>query len=209
MSAVMYWSFRLRTLLAVVGALLLGAVLIRISGANPMAAYGALFGESFFDYYGISNTLVKTSPILLAGLAVILPLRAGVYNIGGEGQIYLGGLFGTIAGLMLGDTVAGVGIPLVIAASVLGGALWGGNKHEAPAAAPSTGGTGSAAAGGCPPNSERLGGYCIPYKQTCSRGLAANAPPQSCRNAQEKLVCDFRADGLNIRHLRPARGAVR
>jgi hypothetical protein len=77
-----------------------------------------------------------------------------------------------------------------------GGALWGGNKNEAPAAAPSTGGAGSTAAGGCPPNSERLGGHCIPYKQTCSRGLAANAPPQSCRNAQEKLVCDFRADGL-------------
>ncbi|ODR96916.1 hypothetical protein AUC70_14165 [Methyloceanibacter stevinii] len=77
-----------------------------------------------------------------------------------------------------------------------GGSLWGGNKNEAPAAAPSTGGAGSAAAGGCPPNSEMLGGHCIPYKQTCSRGLAANAPPQSCRSAQEKLVCDFRADGL-------------
>jgi hypothetical protein len=76
-----------------------------------------------------------------------------------------------------------------------GGSLWGGDKNQAPAAAPS-GGTGSATAGGCPPNSERLGGHCIPYKQTCSRGLAANAPPQSCRSAQEKLVCDFRADGL-------------
>jgi len=79
-----------------------------------------------------------------------------------------------------------------------GGALWGGNKNEAPASAPPSVGaaTGGTAAGGCPPNTERLGGHCIAYKQTCSRGLAANAPPQLCRSAQEKLVCDFRADGL-------------
>ncbi|MDJ0513033.1 MAG: hypothetical protein QNJ62_06285 [Methyloceanibacter sp.] len=79
-----------------------------------------------------------------------------------------------------------------------GGALWGGNKNEAPAPAPATGGaaSGGTTAGACPPNTERLGGHCIPYKQTCSRGLAANAPPQVCRSAQEKLVCDFRTDGL-------------
>lgn len=78
-----------------------------------------------------------------------------------------------------------------------GGSLWGGNKNEAPAAAPSAGSTASgAAASGCPANTERLGGHCIPYKQTCTRGLAANAAPQVCRSAQEKLVCDFRSDGL-------------
>ncbi|ODR98372.1 hypothetical protein AUC68_07970 [Methyloceanibacter methanicus] len=79
-----------------------------------------------------------------------------------------------------------------------GGSLWGGNKDEAPAAAPSAGSGGErrAAAGGCPANTERLGGHCIPYKQTCTRGLAANAAPQVCRSAQEKLVCEFRADGL-------------
>jgi len=78
-----------------------------------------------------------------------------------------------------------------------GGALWGGNKNEAPAAAPPAGSAGgNTAAGGCPANTERLGGHCIPYKQTCTRALAANAAPQVCRNAQEKLVCDFRADGL-------------
>jgi hypothetical protein len=79
-----------------------------------------------------------------------------------------------------------------------GGTLWGGKKNEGSASAPSSGGaaTGTAAARGCPPNSEQLGGYCIPYRQTCNRGLAANAAPQVCRTSQEKLVCDFRADGL-------------
>ncbi len=63
-------------------------------------------------------------------------------------------------------------------------------------AAPGTGEGGTATAGACPPNTERLGGHCIPYTQTCNRGLEAGAPPQICRSAQEKLVCDFRSDGL-------------
>ncbi len=75
-----------------------------------------------------------------------------------------------------------------------GGSLWGGGKDDAAASAPSAGS--AASAGGCPVNSERLGGHCIPYTQSCKRGLAANATPQACRSGQEKLVCDFRADGL-------------
>ena len=62
--------------------------------------------------------------------------------------------------------------------------------------APATGEGGTATAGACPPNSERLGGHCIPYTQTCNRGLDAGAPPQICQSATEKLVCDFRSDGL-------------
>lgn len=80
-----------------------------------------------------------------------------------------------------------------------GGGWFGGSDDEdAPpppdAAAGASGG--APASGACPPNSERLGGHCIPYTQSCKRGLAANAPPQVCRGAEEKLVCDFRADGL-------------
>ena len=68
----------LQTLFSVVSAIVLalsvGAILIMIAGSNPIDAYYALFSESFFNYWGISNTLVKTSPMLLAGLAVILPV---------------------------------------------------------------------------------------------------------------------------------------
>ena len=65
-----------------------------------------------------------------------------------------------------------------------------------PAPADGTSGGGATAAGACPPNSERLGGHCIPYTQTCNRGLEGGAPPQVCRGREEKLVCDFRPDGL-------------
>jgi general nucleoside transport system permease protein len=118
------WIYQLRTLFAVLVALGLGALLMLLVGANPLNAYQTLIRESFFDYYGFANTLVKTSPILLAGLAVLLPLRAGVYNIGGEGQIYLGGLFGTLVGLALPDVPSAIGIPAVMLGAMLGGAFW-------------------------------------------------------------------------------------
>jgi simple sugar transport system permease protein len=124
MVAILTLAFPLRSIIAVLLALLLGALLMLSVGADPVAAYRALFGESFFDYFGIANTLVKTSPILLAGLAVAIPLRAGVYNIGGEGQIYLGGLFATTVALTIPDFSPGVGIPLVMVAAVAGGAFW-------------------------------------------------------------------------------------
>lgn len=124
MTTIVLWAFRLRTLFAVLAALLVGALIMLLVGSDPVAAYRALVTESFFDYYGISNTLVKTCPILLAGLAVIVPLRAGLYNVGGEGQIYLGGLFGTLVGLALPDAPSMIGIPAVMLAAMLGGALW-------------------------------------------------------------------------------------
>jgi len=62
----------------------------------------------------------------------------------------------------------------------------GAGAYQAPAAAPTS----------CPNNAELLGGHCIPYTQSCRAGLAANANPQPCQGAEEKLVCDFRPDGL-------------
>ncbi|HUU66035.1 MAG TPA: hypothetical protein VMW57_01975 [Methyloceanibacter sp.] len=62
----------------------------------------------------------------------------------------------------------------------------GGTAYPAQSAPPAT----------CPSNTEMLAGHCIPYTQTCNRGLAANANPQACRGAEEKQVCSFRPDGL-------------
>lgn len=117
--------FLLKSVWAVVVALLLGAILIAVSGSNPLAAYQALFKGAFFDYFGFSTTLVKMSPILLAGLAVLLPLRAGQFNIGAEGQIYLGALFATVAALYLPEMPDWLHILVCVAAGMLGGALWG------------------------------------------------------------------------------------
>ncbi|CAB1058392.1 hypothetical protein D1BOALGB6SA_3148 [Olavius sp. associated proteobacterium Delta 1] len=117
--------FMLKSLWAVLAALLVGAVLIVISGSNPITAYRALFKGAFFDYYGFATTLVKMSPILLAGLAVLLPLRVGQFNIGAEGQIYLGALFATVAALYLPEMPGWLHILVCILAGMLGGAFWG------------------------------------------------------------------------------------
>lgn len=114
----------LRIFYAIIAALLIGALFILAAGDNPITAYKVLFSESFFDYWGIANTLTKMSPMLLAGLAVILPLRAGLFNIGGEGQIYIGGLFATIAALSVPDMPAVIGIPMIMLSAMIGGALW-------------------------------------------------------------------------------------
>jgi general nucleoside transport system permease protein len=116
--------FATRTIWAVLIALILGSLMIVAAGADPLAAYGSLFGEAFFDYYGFGSTLVKMSPILLAALAVALPLRAGLFNVGGEGQIYIGALFTAIVALYVPSMNGMLHLMLAALAGALGGALW-------------------------------------------------------------------------------------
>lgn len=84
-----------------------------------------------------------------------------------------------------------------------GGGWFGGSSDDPDALPPASGDTGagagappSATATSCPANTELLGGHCIPYTQSCRAGLNAGAPPQACQNTEEKLVCNFRSDGL-------------
>lgn len=116
--------FATRTVWAVVAALIMGSILILAGGANPIEAYRALFGEAIFERFGFGTTLVKMSPILLAGLAVAIPLRAGLFNVGGEGQIYIGALFSSIAALYLPQMQWALHLTLCILAGMVGGAVW-------------------------------------------------------------------------------------
>ena len=122
--ALLRWGFRLMSVWAVLAALLVGAVLVLIADHDPIRAYATLFHGAFLDYFGFADTLVKLSPILLAGLAVALPLRAGLFNIGAEGQIYLGALFATVLALYGPPLPGWLGILLCAAAGMVGGALW-------------------------------------------------------------------------------------
>ena len=112
-------------LVAIASALLVGAGLILLAGANPITAYTALFQESFSTYFGFGNTLTKMAPLLLTSLGVLVALRAGQFNIGGEGQIYLGALGSAIAGLYIQGLPALIHLPLALLAGFLFGAIWG------------------------------------------------------------------------------------
>ncbi|MBE7383211.1 MAG: ABC transporter permease [Leptolyngbya sp. SIO1E4] len=112
-------------LLAVLAALLVGALLMGIAGANPVQAYAALFQESLLTYFGFGNTLTKMTPLLLAGLGVLVALRAGLFNLGGEGQIYLGGLGSLLVGLYLQGMPGWIHLPLTLLGGFALGGLWG------------------------------------------------------------------------------------
>ena len=112
-------------IIAIASALLIGAILILIAGANPIAAYTALFQESLFDYFGFGNTLTRMTPLLFTSLGVLIALKAGQFNIGGEGQIYLGALGSTLVGLYFQGLPQFIHITLGLFAGFLFGAVWG------------------------------------------------------------------------------------
>ncbi|XHX80134.1 MAG: ABC transporter permease [Stenomitos frigidus ULC029] len=111
--------------LAIAAALLVGAGLIAIAGVSPLKAYSVLFTESLANYYGLSNTLTKTAPLLLASLGILVALKGGQFNIGGEGQIYMGGLGSAIVGLYLHGLPLILHVPLALLGGFLLGGLWG------------------------------------------------------------------------------------
>ncbi len=89
-------------------------------------SYVALFRGSFGGLRAISETLTASAPLILAGLAVGIGFRAGLFNIGAEGQMLMGGMFAVVAGFTFTGLPVVVHLPLVVLAGFLGGAVWGG-----------------------------------------------------------------------------------
>jgi simple sugar transport system permease protein len=79
-------------LAALVGALLIGAIFILLAKSDPIRAYQVMLTGPFSSSFGITETLVRTTPLLLTGLGIIISFRSGVLNIGGEGQILVGAI---------------------------------------------------------------------------------------------------------------------
>ena len=112
--------------LAVITALILGAVIIAATGGDVLRAYQGLWEGSLGRPVSISNTLVRATPYIFAGLAVALAFKGGLFNIGVEGQITIASL----ATAFVGYSVQGVPFPLhlilAILAGAAAGAVWGG-----------------------------------------------------------------------------------
>jgi general nucleoside transport system permease protein len=110
---------------AAIVALLVGAVLMLVFGANPIVGYQALLAGAFGDSYALTSTAVKAVPLLLVGAGICIAFRANVLNIGGEGQIAMGGLAATATALALPNLPGVVLIPLTLLAGAVGGGIWG------------------------------------------------------------------------------------
>jgi general nucleoside transport system permease protein len=115
-----------RAAIAVVLALMCTAVLITLAGKDPIVAYRALFLGAFGSVDRVAFALNKATPYLLAGIGIALCFRAKIINIGGEGQIAIGGLAATWTALALPAADPVTAITLVLAAAAAGGALWAG-----------------------------------------------------------------------------------
>lgn len=113
-------------LLAIVIAFGVVGVLITLMGHNPLEAFSTLISTPLGSVRGLTETFIKFTPLLLAALAFAIPLRAGLFNVGGWGQIMVGGIATIVVGLALKDVglPSLVYIPLLLLAGFLGGALW-------------------------------------------------------------------------------------
>jgi ABC-type uncharacterized transport system permease subunit len=125
------WNVMLMPALAILVALVIGALVIQLAGANPLLAYYGLLVGAFGGPKEISETIVWTVPYIFAGLAVALGFKGGLFNIGAEGQL----AFGAVASAWIGYALPGVlgveipafiHIPLTVLGGCLAGAVWGG-----------------------------------------------------------------------------------
>ena len=112
--------------LATLAALLVGALMLALLGANPFQAYGAMANGAFGNANAFAETLVKATPLLLVALGICISFRGDVINIGGEGQMIVGAIAATWVGLNFMSWPGWLVIPLSLTAGFLGGALWGG-----------------------------------------------------------------------------------
>jgi len=111
--------------MSALAALLIGALLILAFGSNPISGYHALISGAFGGSYALTSTAVKAVPLLLVGVGICIAFRANVLNIGGEGQIAMGGLAATATALALPSLPSEILIPLVLLAGAAGGFAWG------------------------------------------------------------------------------------
>lgn len=108
----------------IVAALAVSSLALVSLGVSPIDAYVTMFIDPLSNLTGIANVLEKSTPLILAGLAVYLPLRAGLWNIGATGQIYIGAIIGTWIALNVSLPPLLLLTAMFIGAA-LGGAFWG------------------------------------------------------------------------------------
>ena len=112
-------------LLAVVTAFALGAVVIAVTRGDVLKAYQGLWEGSLGRPQSVSESLVWATPYIFGGLAVALAFKAGLFNIGVEGQIALGSLASVYVGYAVKDVPFPAHLVLAVAAGTVAGALWG------------------------------------------------------------------------------------
>jgi ABC-type uncharacterized transport system permease subunit len=111
-------------LLSVLLAMITGSLIVAATGGDPRAAFAALYEGAFGNAYQIGETIMRATPLIFTGLAIAYGFRAGLFNIGAEGQLFMGGLAAAWLGIALAGLPWYVIMPIVIVGGALAGAAW-------------------------------------------------------------------------------------
>jgi ABC-type uncharacterized transport system permease subunit len=109
---------------AIVLTLLVGLAIFAVLGQDPLRAFWHFFIAPVSTANGVSELLLKASPLCLIGLGLAISYRANVWNIGAEGQMYIGGVFATGIAIHFQQSWGAATLPAMIIAGAIGGMLW-------------------------------------------------------------------------------------
>jgi len=112
-------------IIAVLAAFLVGAVVLWATGHSPIEAYGAVLTGAFGDVFAVGQTLTQATPIIFTALAFLFAFKCGLFNIGAEGQLLIGGFVAALVGISFSDLPVFIHLPLALLAGAAGGAFWG------------------------------------------------------------------------------------
>lgn len=135
--AMRLWPFRLEKrpapsalmrlaspLIAAAAMLLTGLIVFLLLGKDPLQAFAVFFIKPFGSAYDLGELLLKATPLTLCALGLALGFKANVWNIGAEGQLTMGAIFGGGVALFWGESLGHWALPCMLLAGVLGGMLW-------------------------------------------------------------------------------------
>lgn len=115
----------LTPLAAILSALLVSALILLLTGYDPVLAFTSMWKGAFADTRTISELLIKATPLIIIAAGLSVAFRASIWNIGAEGQFYAGAVAATAIGIYLPNLPTIIHLPLLLVGSILAGALWG------------------------------------------------------------------------------------
>ena len=117
-------SYLISLFLSIFAALVIGAVLMIVTGYNPIEGYAAMLKGAFGSSRVFGNTMAKMLTLCLTGLAMAVGSQAGMFNVGGEGQLFLGGLAATMTAVYLQGVSPFIAVPLAFISAALAGGIY-------------------------------------------------------------------------------------
>ncbi len=114
----------LSPLIAVVCTLIGGMLVFSLLGKNPIEGFTVFFINPLSDLYGVSELLLKATPLMIIALGLAIGFRANIWNIGAEGQFIMGGVGASAMALYFYESDSAMVLPVMVLAGALGGMLW-------------------------------------------------------------------------------------